>query len=224
MSRKKWYQRLDLSELPPLSRVLAGALRLLHGTCRITMLDRHHWETLLATGKPVLYTSWHFAFPAEVDTLRHRNAVFMVSRSRDGELMARVLKHLGYQVARGSSGKGGAQALRTMLTYVKHGHSAGLIADGSQGPARVAQQGILLLARYSGAPLLPASMAAYPCWRFRSWDRTVLAKPFSRVAIAFGAPIWVERQISSDGLEASRQKLENELNRLTEIAEAAVKR
>jgi lysophospholipid acyltransferase (LPLAT)-like uncharacterized protein len=87
----------------------------------------------------------------------------------------------------------------------------------------VAQKGILLLARYSGAPLLPVSIAAHPCWRFRSWDRTVLAKPFSRVVVAFGPPIWVGRQVTSDELEYQRQELEDTLNGLTELAEARVR-
>ncbi len=224
MARKKWYQRLDVTRLPFLPRLVAVALRLLHRTCRITILGGHHYEALQRAGQPVLYTSWHFSFPAEVDYLRNRNVVFMVSRSRDGELAAQTLKHLGYLVARGSQGKGGAQALRTMLTYLNKGHSAGLIADGSQGPARVAQKGILLLARYSGAPLLPATTAADPCWRFRSWDRTLLAKPFSRVVMAAGAPMWVDRNASSEDMENLRQELENRLNELTELAEAHLRK
>jgi len=223
MSRKRWYQRLDVAEMPIVPRLLAGALRLLHRTCRLTVLGREHMEELERRGEPALCTTWHFAFPAMVDFFRARDAVLMVSRSRDGEVVARALTHLGYQVARGSPGKGGAQALRSMLTYVTTGHHAGLIADGSQGPARVAQKGILLLARYSGAPLLPVSMAAHPCWRFRSWDRTVLAKPFSRLVLALGKPIWVDRQVSSEELELLRQDLENALNRLTELAEERVK-
>jgi len=223
MSRKKWYQRLDVTELSVVPKVLAGALRLLHSTCRLTVLGREHMEELERRGEPALCTTWHFAFPAIVDFFRDRGAVLMVSRSRDGEVVARALTHLGYQVARGSPGKGGAQALRAMLTYVTKRHHAGLIADGSQGPACVAQKGILLLARYSGAPLLPVSMAAHPCWRFRSWDRTVLPKPFSRVVVAMGPPIWVGRQVTSDELEKQRQELENALNGLTALAEERVR-
>ena len=223
MSRKKWYQRLDVTDLPVVPKVLAGALRLLHSTCRLTVLGREHMEELERRGEPALCTTWHFAFPTMVDFFRDRGAVLMVSRSRDGEVVAQALKHLGYQVARGSPGKGGAQALRAMLAYVTKRHHAGLIADGSQGPACVAQKGILLLARYSGAPLLPVSMAAHPCWRFRSWDRTVLAKPFSRVVVAMGPPIWVGRQVSSDELEKQRQELEDTLNGLTELAEERLK-
>ncbi len=224
MSQKKWYKRLDVTQMPVVPRILAGALRLLHASCRTTVLGWHQVVPLYESGQAALCTTWHFAFPALINRFRGFNAVVMVSRSRDGELITRVLEHLGYQVERGSPGKGGAQALRTMMGYVNRGCFAGLLADGSQGPARVAQKGILLLARYTGAPLVPFSMAASPCWRFRSWDQTVLAKPFSRVVLAFDAPIWVDRAISSEGLEQVRWQLENALNRLTEEAEAYLKK
>jgi lysophospholipid acyltransferase (LPLAT)-like uncharacterized protein len=187
------------------------------------VLGWHHVKPLYESRQAALCTTWHFAFPALINCFRGFNAVVMVSRSRDGELITHVLEHLGYQVERGSPGKGGAQALRTMMGYVNRGCFAGLLADGSQGPARVAQKGILLLARYCGAPLVPFSMAAQPCWRFRSWDRTVLAKPFSRLVLAFGAPIWVDRQVNSEGLEQLRRQLEVALNQLTNEAEAYLK-
>jgi lysophospholipid acyltransferase (LPLAT)-like uncharacterized protein len=223
MSKKKWYQRLDLAQMPMVPKVLAGGLRLLLATCRTTVLGWDHAVPLLESRQIALCALWHFAFPTVIHHFRGMNAIVMVSRSRDGELVTQVLKHLGYKVARGSPGKGGAQALRSMLSCVKEGSFAGLLADGSQGPARVAQKGILLLARYSGAPLVPISMAAHPCWRFGSWDRTVLPKPFSRVVLGLGAPIWVDRQVSSEGLEQLRQQLETSLNHLTEEAEAYLK-
>jgi len=224
MPQKKWYKHVDVATIPGLPRLLAVALRLLHASCRTTVLGWHRVKPLAESGQAALCTTWHFAFPALINRFRGFNAVVMVSRSRDGELITRVLESMGYQVERGSPGKGGAQALRTMMGYVNRGCFAGLLADGSQGPARVAQKGILLLARYTGAPLVPFSMAAHPCWRFRSWDRTVLVKPFSRMVLAFDAPIWVDRNISSEGLEGVRLELENSLNRLTEEAEAYLKR
>jgi hypothetical protein len=67
-------------------------------------------------------------------------------------------------------------------------------------------------------------MAAAPCWRFRSWDRTVLAKPFSRIVLAFGPPMFIERDISSRELEVARLHLETTLNQLTEQAEEALRK
>ncbi len=177
----------------------------------------------MAADGPALFACWHFAYPAVVYYFRDRGGMLMVSRSRDGEWAARVVKLLGYEVFRGSPGKGGATALRRIISELQNGPGCGLIADGSQGPALKAQKGILLLARYSGAPLVPFSTAADPCWRFRSWDRTLLAKPFSHVVFAFGPPIHVARDASAEEMEQKRVELENSLNALTRKAEEALR-
>lgn len=190
-------------------------MRMLHASCHFTILGREYEDSAAATGAPIIYTAWHFAFPAVIYHLRDRRGMVMVSRSRDGERVARVLKHLGYESARGSSNKGGSSALRQVISHLKKGNPGGFIADGSQGPALVAQKGILILARHTQAPLVPVSMAASPCWRFRSWDRTVLAKPFSRIALAYGPPMFVPAKASEEELEAMRLDLEKSLNRLT---------
>lgn len=208
-----------LAFLPPL---IAGMYRLLHWTCRFTILGREHDEAAWRLGPPVLYTSWHFAFPAVIYHFRDRNGMLMVSRSRDGEWAAEVVKRLGYQSFRGSPGKGGSAALKQLISAIKSAQGGGFIADGSQGPPLIAQKGILLLARYTRAPLVPVSVAANPCWRFRSWDRTLLAKPFSHVAVAMGRPLAVEKDASADRLEEMRKGLEDELNRLTAEAKRAV--
>lgn len=217
-------RRFHVDRVPFLPRVLAGLIKLLHGSCQFTILGKEYEEAAMAADGPALFACWHFAYPAVVYYFRDRGGMLMVSRSRDGEWAARVVKLLGYEVFRGSPGKGGASALRRIIMELKNGPGCGLIADGSQGPALKAQKGILLLARYSGAPLVPFSMAADPCWRFRSWDRTLLAKPFSHVVFAFGPPIHVARDTSGEEMEQKRVELENSLNALTLKAEEALGR
>lgn len=215
-------RRFNPDRLPCLPHLLANLIRLLHGSCRFTLLNQEYEAALLRTNPAVIYTSWHFAFPAVIYHFRDRNGLLMVSRSRDGEWVARLLGYLGYPTVRGSAGKGGGMALRQMISHFRAGYPGGFIADGSQGPAQVAQKGILILARHTQVPLVPVSMAADPCWRFRSWDRTVLARPFSHIVLAFGAPIRVDRQTTPDQLEQLRLELEDSLNRLTQEARAAL--
>jgi lysophospholipid acyltransferase (LPLAT)-like uncharacterized protein len=210
-----------LAFLPPLA---AALLRLHFGTCKFTIVGSEHEALAVDHRSPALITCWHFVFPTIVYRFRDYQALAMVSRSRDGEWVAQIMAQLGYRCFRGSPGKGGSTALKQLISHIRGTIGGGFIADGSQGPARVAQKGILLLARYSGAPLVPVSMAARPAWRFRSWDRTVLAKPFSRIVMAFGPPIGVPRDISADDLEAARRDLEVSLNRLTEQAEETLLR
>ncbi len=222
-------KKLTAERFPLIPRVLAGMYRAWHRTCRFSVSGLEHLESAKAGDGLVLFASWHFAFPAVIYYFRDRNGMVMVSRSRDGEWISKVLEWLGYRIARGSPGKRGAAALREMLAFFlslppeKGGLAGlGLIADGSQGPAQVAQKGILVLARHTGAPLLPVCMAANPCWRFRSWDRTMLARPFGRIAFAFGPPIRLDRDISAERMEICRRELEDALNRLVDETREAV--
>ena len=207
-----------LEALPLVPRSAALMIRLLHQSCQFTIFGKEYEEAALSHAKSIIYTTWHFAFPGVVYYFRNRNGLLMVSPSRDGDWAARVLSHLGYLTVRGSSGKGGGIVLRQLISHLRSGEPGGFIADGSRGPARIAQKGILILARHTRAPLVPVSMAANPCWRFRSWDRTMLAKPFAQVAFMFGPPIWVSKEMSSKDLEVMRQELEGTLNRLTRSA------
>lgn len=208
--------------LPFLPPLFAGLMRLHHSSCHFTILGQEYENAALQSGRPLIYTAWHFAFPAVIYHLRDRNGMVMVSRSRDGECVARILKNLGYESARGSPGKGGGTALRSLISHFKKGYPGGFIADGSQGPARVAQKGILALARHTRSPLVPMSMAASPCWRFRSWDRTVLAKPFSRIVLSFGRPMWISQDTTEEQLEVLRGELGQSLDQLTLESERAL--
>ncbi|WP_167321328.1 lysophospholipid acyltransferase family protein [Syntrophobacter fumaroxidans] len=215
--------RIDVvGKLPFLPALIAAMLRFLYRTCHITTLGREHEDFVKGLPGPGIATCWHFAFPTVVYHYRDLNVVTMASRSRDGELAARVAERLGMRCFRGSPGKGGGAALKGLIDALQSSYGGGFIADGSQGPPRIAQKGILLLARYSGAPILPVSIAARPCWRFRSWDRTVLPKPFARIVAAFGPPLIVQRDVSPERLEELRLELEASLNNLTRDAQRAL--
>ena len=211
-----------LSPDHPLMRPLptwgASLLCALHHTCRFRVLGQTHLHAVLDGSRPGLLTTWHFAFPSVIYYFRHLNGVIMVSRSRDGEWAARMVHALGFQTVRGSSHRGGAEALRAMFRLVRKGHLAGLIADGSQGPALVAQKGIVWLAAAAQLPLVPLSLAAERAWRLPTWDRTLIPKPFTRMTFAAGEPIQVPRLRGEDDLEFHRQLLESRLNALTELA------
>jgi hypothetical protein len=133
-----------------------------------------------------------------------------------------MVKSLGFYPFRGSPGKGGAAALKGIISAFRSRPGGGFVADGSQGPAQVAQKGLLLLAMYSDSPIMPIGVAADRCWRFRTWDKTLLPKPFSRIAFAFGPIIRIERGVSPVRIEEYRVQLERSLNESTRLAEEAV--
>ena len=138
----------------------------------------------------------------------------MCSQSRDGEAMARIEEGLGFRVARGSSGKGGARALVEMIKAQREdpGLNSCLAIDGSRGPRGVAQLGIITLAQKTGSVLLPVAGSTDHCWRWdASWDRTVIPKWGATVAVRAADPIPVPAKLAPEELEALRLRVETTL-------------
>jgi lysophospholipid acyltransferase (LPLAT)-like uncharacterized protein len=104
----------------------------------------------------------------------------------------------------------------------EQGCLAGIVADGSKGPARIAQKGAVVLARETGVPVMPTGFAARPAFRFNSWDRTILPFPVSKVVMVYGQPISVPPDARGVRIEEFRKNLEDSLNESTRIAEEII--
>jgi lysophospholipid acyltransferase (LPLAT)-like uncharacterized protein len=140
----------------------------------------------------------------------------MISQSKDGELIARVLAHYGVQSARGSTTRGGVRGLRELLREAQAGKSIVFAPDGPRGPARVVKEGLIYSAQISGLPIMPVAFAARKKKLLRSWDRMMIPLPFSKSVCVYGVPMIVPRDANADEW---RMKVENTLNELSEEAE-----
>lgn len=201
--------RASLLLVPPLYRAVS---RLLFASCRIERHGQERYHQFLASGQPFIACFWHYSLVFVLPEIVGRDWVAMVSASRDAEYVSRILNGMGLATVRGSRGKGGLAALKMMMAAIgEEGRKAAIVADGSQGPALKAQAGVILLASKTGVPILPFAAAADRYWAFRSWDRTVLPKPFSRVALGFGQPLLVPPGLGSAELEAHRRDLEGRM-------------
>ena len=203
--------------VPPLA---LGLVRLLFGSCRIREIESQNRKDC-EDGGPYIAAFWHYALFLIIHlgtgiSRRNREAswVAMVSASQDGEYVSRVMKRMGYGTVRGSrgQGKGGLTALRELIKWVEKGSNIALVADGSQGPEFVVQAGVILLASRTGAPVLPVAWSADRYWQFRSWDRSILPKPFARIMIHYGKPLVVPAGLKAQDLESFRLDLERQLN------------
>ena len=163
----------------------------------------------------VIYASWHQRLIYHVHRLVDRNVTVMVSKSRDGEYAARFINALGLRDVRGSSSRGGMDALNELKNRMKNGANGGMVLDGPLGPPRVAKIGTVILARMTGAPIIPIVWGADRCWELNSWDRFIIPKPFARISYYYGEPIWVPSSAAGEDLEEYRQILEDKLNSMT---------
>jgi lysophospholipid acyltransferase (LPLAT)-like uncharacterized protein len=161
---------------------------------------------------------WHGRILPATYYFRRRGIVVITSENFDGEWIARIIERFGYGTARGSTTRGGRNAMRQLMREMGAGRPAGFTLDGPRGPARVAQPGAVWLARATGNPLLPFHLEASAHWSVRSWDRTQIPKPFSTVALAVGEPMYVARDAADLQLEAARVELERRLEGLEQRA------
>ncbi|MBU0482582.1 MAG: lysophospholipid acyltransferase family protein [Proteobacteria bacterium] len=209
---KNIFDRLALVLIPTLFKWLT---RILFLTCRMNDPSWRVIEEFEAAGKPYIAAFWHYSIVFVVQRGHGRSILAMVSASKDGEYIARMVESMGFITARGSSNRRGVAALKEMVRIVGEKRiSSTLIADGSQGPPRIAQAGSILLASKTGVPIIPIAAAADRYIAFKSWDRTVLPKPFSRIEFLCGEPIEVPPGIRSEQLEEYRLRLEESLNAL----------
>jgi lysophospholipid acyltransferase (LPLAT)-like uncharacterized protein len=139
----------------------------------------------------------------------------LISQHRDGRLIARVMALLGVNSIAGSSTRGGTAALRGMVRVMREGNHVAITPDGPKGPLYEAKPGAVLLSSLSGGPLYPMAYGLEKAWVFKSWDRMILPKPFSKIVVAIAEPIKVPARLSEEQLEEYRVVLQNKLAEIT---------
>ncbi len=195
----------------------AGLLtvKLISLTNRIATLNPHYEQRLTDQGKGLIYISWHQRFFPGITFFATRKPIaIMISQSRDGEFISRIVKMLGWEPVRGSSSRGGPEALAKLTKLARSGYRIGHIVDGPKGPFGIIKPGLLKIAQTTGLPIVPAIMSAEKKWIFNSWDRFMIPKFFSRVIIGFGKPVYVHANLNKTAFEETRRRIESQMKRL----------
>lgn len=214
----RWYDPVLLNTLCPL---VALFIKLLMLSCRVIGIEGEEEmrKAVEQAGGRAVYVTWHQRMPYHFHLFGSRHVTMMISQSRDGEYAARIATWLGFRNVRGSSTRGGSKALKAIIDEIKTGETGGMLADGPLGPPRVAKMGSVVMARDTGAPLIPVLWGADRCWVMNSWDRYLIPKPFARVVIHYAEPIWVPDTCTGDELERYRKLLEDRLNHGTRVCD-----
>jgi len=179
-----------------------------------------------ASGRPVIYVSWHNRlflcgfFLLERVAWRGTRLTTLVSLSKDGEFGTRLGLNLGFDVVRGSTSRGGLAALRLLRRRIESGASVYTVPDGPRGPLYKCQEGVVLLAQTTGAPIVPLAYSVAPVWRLKSWDRMRVPKPFSTGVVAIGEPLTVPREIDAGGRAAQAREVKARLDAAAQAADA----
>ncbi len=180
-------QTLLLRWVPPSAAIL---IRLLGATLRYRDVQATGTPIGITVPGPTIFAFWHCALLMAAHRFRGKGIAILISRSFDGELIARTVERLGFVAVRGSSNRGGPLALRGLAQAYAAGHICAFTADGPRGPARVAKAGPVHLAALTGASWLGAFHAEpSSAWQLRSWDGFLLPKPFATVTFSWPAHV-----------------------------------
>jgi len=166
----------------------------------------------------MLYLFWHEALLFPAYTHARYNVATLISRHRDGEFLAQVLRMLRGKAIRGSTTHDSVAGLRKMIRQGRFSHLA-IAPDGPLGPRRLVQPGAVFLASRAGMPIVPLGFAFGACWRARSWDRMALPKPGQPARCVAGRPIEVPADLSREGLEECRRQVQQALEQVQAQAE-----
>ena len=200
--------------------LVAGLMAAVKHTTRWEAVNAGAAADAHAGTTPVIVAFWHNRL-AMMPACWPSQAPFhmLISGHADGRLIAGTIAHFGYASIAGSSTRGGADALRQMARAVKEGASIGVTPDGPRGPRMTVSDGVLALARLTGAPILPLAVSVSRRIVLNTWDQLIIPLPFGRGAMIWGDPLTVPRDADEAALAALKEQLEQDLTRVSNEAD-----
>jgi lysophospholipid acyltransferase (LPLAT)-like uncharacterized protein len=197
--------------------------RILLATIRLRVIYQERLEAARALGRPLLYAFWHgrqlMLFKGNPE--RGRRLAVITSLSRDGQMQSLICRRFGLEVVRGSSSRAGLSGLLALSRRLKNDCPVALAVDGPRGPVQIAKPGAVVLARNTGAPIVPVTVGFRRRWELgRAWDRFQIPWPFTEACMVFGQPIQVPADANTADVERVCERLTLELSDLTAEVDA----
>jgi len=171
-------------------------------------------EQLLENKQNIIIVFWHGTMIVPWFLMRGKNLSTIISKSKDGEILSRLLTKWTYNVRRGSSSKGGKEVLENLIEDAKNFNSIAITPDGPRGPDRVMKAGATVIAKKTGLPIILAGTAYKQRLKLKSWDNFEVPMFFSKACIKYSYPIYVDKNLSYDETDKLINKLGSELNSL----------
>ena len=168
----------------------------------------------LKSGQKMIVAIWHQRIIPVVDYARKFSVYepsVMISQSRDGDIIAGVFSLLNFRPVRGSSSRGGKEALADMIVDLAENQMAVHVLDGPQGPRGVVKPGLIVMAQSTGVPIVPVYISVDRAWVLNSWDRTLIPKPFSKITVRWDGPISVPANLNEEAFESTRKQIEQHM-------------
>lgn len=194
------------------------AVNVLLKTCRIRIHNKESVEKLITANQNFVVAFWHGFMIAGWYLHKNCNCAALVSKSKDGNILAHVLEKWGYKVVRGSSHIGGNEALNTMIDLIKQNYSVAITPDGPTGPIYKMKAGAVIAAKKSEVPLLLVGICCKRKVNLNSWDKFEIPLPFTRIEVIYSTPIYIDKDLDYDNTSKKILECEELLNKLQKEA------
>ena len=202
---------------------LIGSIYVLtvYKTSKVNLKNRKKIENLLERNESFIYSFWHDQLlMCPLTWQSNSNIKVLISKHRDGDIIAQLISNLGFEAIRGSThktnkikNKGGLLSARKMIKSLKNGISIGISPDGPKGPRHKVSDGILSISRLSKSVILPVGIGFKKKWVLNTWDKFIIPKPFNEITVIWGDPIPAITNEKNN--HQFRTKLESKMNNLT---------
>ncbi len=174
-------------------------LKFIYGSNRKDVRGRENYKSLLKEGKSVILSVWHGQLLSVVHDLRKENFYAIAGTHEDAEIISRIATKWGWNMMRGSSKEKGDVVYKNMINALKKpGNAVFITPDGPTGPARVPKPGGIRAAQATNAAIIPISVHSTRRWGFTNWDTFYLEKPFGKIYIQYGEPIFFDKKQKFD--------------------------
>ncbi len=191
-------------------------------TTKIIELNK---DVLAPLEQNYILSTWHSNIYLSCCMLKNQYYGSMISQSRDGEMIARVMEQFNFVPIRGSSSKGATGALRAMIKYLKGPYPVAITPDGPKGPLHKVQSGVIMIAKMTGMPIIPWSAQALDQHIVeKSWDHHKIPKPLTIAVSTFGEPFYVPKQLPGEQVLGYCEKLEQVMVANDQVATAEIAR
>ena len=201
------------------SYILKNSLDVLCKTLRVSSKNKKCIDDLRKQKQNYVLAFWHGTMLLPWFLHRDDGFAALTSKSKDGDLLAKQLKHWKYKVVRGSSSKGGDVALGIMVDHAKNGYSIAITPDGPRGPEHKFKAGAVITAKKSGIPVVLMGVGIKSKKKLKSWDKFQIPNPFTKVKVIYSDPVYVDSRLSYDEGSKVIEECEKKLIELQKKAE-----
>jgi hypothetical protein len=201
--------------------ILTLLFKLLYGSCRWKVIGFQHVENLINKNSSFIIAYWHGNMFIPYFKLAKYHFHILAGFHRDAELGVSIGKKLGWKFLRGSSSQKGSAVFEQIVELLSKPHNVFAITpDGPKGPAKIPKPGAVRAAQKTGIPIIPAAGRSHRSWSFKNWDTFYVTKPFARIELKFGEPLFFS---INDDFDTCNKKLKNHINSLDKEVSKSVK-